>query len=130
MRITKVNETGMKYTFHPYNFNTDINLYLVQYLYLYVCVYLSMQVYYEAITDAPERTKRAAQDTRQYDLVGPEESSHTLKNLKIFRKYKISVTAYNIAGEGPPSLTLTEITKEGGNSTSRHAQLQNILFKL
>lgn len=59
------------------------------------------------------RIRRAADEEPQVDLVGPEVTSHTLKNLRIFTEYKIDVTAYNIAGDGPRSVSITAVTDQG-----------------
>lgn len=60
-------------------------------------------MYYQIVGDStPFRRKRAVTEP-QYDLVGPDSTSHTITNLETFKQYLISVTAYNIAGEGPVS---------------------------
>lgn len=57
-------------------------------------------------------------DTRQYDLVGPDKTTHTLQNLQTYKEYMIVVTAYNIAGEGPSSEPIIAATKQGGEAFS------------
>lgn len=69
-------------------------------------------MYYEALNPTSRRNRRAEPDI-QVDLVAPEANSHIIKNLKIYTEYNIEVAAYNIAGEGPHSKSVTAITDQG-----------------
>ena len=77
-----------------------------------------IKVYYKVAGDPPARKRRAVSEPTQYDLVGPEKTSHTLRNLQTYKEYLITITAYNIAGEGPPSEPMRAVTDQGGKTTS------------